>query len=144
MRYISLLIAGPMLALSNVCAQVTPMPLEVTLRLQDSTVITQDVSVRFVGYSDDRCPSDVLCFTAGHATALLQVTAPPGPSRYVAIRWPVAELNSQLSNTAFGFRFCFIALDPHPHAMRPVDPASYTVRFKVANERALAGCKHGA
>jgi hypothetical protein len=144
MRYITILAAGPMVTLSIACAQVAPTPLEATLRLQDSTAVGHDVSVRFVGYSDNRCPSDVLCFAAGHATVLLQVTAPSGPPRYVAMRWPVAELNSQLSDTAFGLRFCFIALDPHPQAKRPVNPASYTVRFKVAAEHELAGCKDGA
>jgi hypothetical protein len=117
---------------------------EVTLRLQELAPIRHDVSARFVGYVDNRCPTDLACLVPGHTSVLLHVLAPPMPSRLVALQWPIAESESQLDNTAFGFRFCFVSLEPHPHSRTAPDPASYRVRFKFGTERALTECKSGA
>jgi hypothetical protein len=119
-------------------------PSELDLQFQQSASIRSDVSVRFVGFADNRCPSDVACIHPGHVAALLQVSASPAPPRFVALEWPLPQSDPQLSNTAFGFRFCLVSIEPRPHSQRPVDPASYTLRMRVGTERDLPGCKNGA
>jgi|CXWL01.1.fsa_nt_gi hypothetical protein len=133
------LISGPISAVPIGAA-----PSEVALQLQQSASIRSDVSVRFVGFADNRCPSDVACIHPGHVAALLQVFASPAPPRFVALEWPLRQEDAQLSNTAFGFRFCLLSIDPRPHSQRPVDPASYKLRMRVGTERDLPECKNGA
>jgi hypothetical protein len=117
---------------------------EVALRFQELAQVRHDISARFIGYSDDRCPSDLACLVPGHTTVILEIHAPPMPSRYVAVEWPGNLRRGLLDETAFGLRFCFVSLEPLPHSTGPADPSKLTVRLLVATERTLERCRVGA
>jgi hypothetical protein len=118
---------------------------EVALRFQEQRQVRHDIWARFIGYSDDRCPSDRACLVPGHATVILEIHAPPMPSRYVAVESPgPSRGGGQLDQTAFGLRFCFLSLEPLPHSTGLAEPSKLIVRLLVATERTLERCKVGA
>ena len=114
-------------------------PQEVVLWLQEAAMISEDISVRFVGFVDERCPSDRRCAQQGEVIAWLELAPAVGPRRSVTLQSPPG-IDSRLAGTAFGFRFCFVGLNPRPHTQRNVNPAAHLIRFVMAPERKLTKC----
>jgi hypothetical protein len=122
------------LVLLAACAQATSAPLEArvgqtvdlavgeTARIQNS-----NVTVRFSSANDSRCPSDVVCVTAGDAAITVLLTG-AGSERSEAIyltRDPRAA-------TYGGYRFEAVELLPYPKSTGQGTDKTVTLRITQA------------
>ena len=81
-----------------------------------ASVNADAVRVRFVGANDSRCPSDVVCVTAGDAAIILELRGAG------AARADTVYLVRTPRSTSYGtFRFEAVDLQPYPvsHGTRP-------------------------
>ena len=98
------------------CSRATSAPVEVmagqSVQLaegQSASVNRDAVRVRFVGANDSRCPSDVVCVTAGDAAILLALSGAG------ATRTDTVYLVRTPRSTSYGtFRFEAVDLQPYP------------------------------
>ena len=118
-------------ALLAACSRATSAPADVkagqSVMLaegQSARVSSSNVVVRFVSANDSRCPSDVVCVSAGEALILLSL-AGAGASRTDTVR-----LVKQPSAVTYG-GFVFEALDlqPYPRSTGPVSGKTLTLRI---------------
>ncbi len=140
MRLLALFATGACVALSGASALPQRYRSQVTLWLQEAAFVSPEVSVRFIGFSDDRCPSNQRCAKPGDVMAWLEVTPDTGPRRYVTLQLPPG-LDSQFAATALGLRFCFVALEPYPGSEPKVNAAAHQIRFAIGAESQFAECK---
>lgn len=110
---------------------------DIDLRLHESKALSADgPSVKFLGFEDHRCPSDVACATAGYAYVVLAVQD-KGEEPRLVVASPVAivyrELERRQRHPTYSFHL--ESLEPRPLANGTVDPQSYVVRVRVENHK---------
>jgi hypothetical protein len=116
---------------------------EITYRAEDFTPRSQTVLLKpgkavalfNTGYtltfeavtSDSRCPTDVVCITAGTATIRLLLKPPP------FTRPPdlLLEMEPGKTTEAASYRFTFLDLLPAPVSTRSIRPADYRARLRI-------------
>ena len=122
------------IALLAACSRATSAPAEVkagqSIQLaegQSARVGNSTVTVQFVTANDSRCPSDVVCVSAGEAVISLAL-AGAGANRTETVR-----LVKQPSAVTYG-GFVFEALDlqPYPRSTGPVSAKTLTLRIGTA------------
>lgn len=116
------------------CSRATSSPLEAridqTVDLvagEAAQVENSAVVVRFAGVNDSRCPSDVVCVTAGDAAIALLLTG-AGPDRAETIylmREPKAVTYS-------GYRFEAVGVAPYPRSTGQGGARTLTMRITRA------------
>jgi hypothetical protein len=116
------------------CAQATSAPLEarvgqtVDLAVGEAArVQNTSVTVRFNGANDSRCPSDVVCVTAGDAaiTLLLGGAGADRSDVIYLVRDPKAA-------TYGGYRFEAVGLAPYPKSTGQGTDKTVTLRITQA------------
>ena len=94
---------------------------------QSAMVSSSTVVVRFVSANDSRCPSDVVCVSAGEAVISLSL-AGAGAGRTDTVR-----LVKQPSAVTYGgFVFEAADLQPYPKSTGPVSAKTLTLRVGSA------------
>ena len=94
---------------------------------RSAMVSSSTVVVRFVSANDSRCPSDVVCVSAGEAVISLSL-AGAGASRTDTVR-----LVKQPSAVTYGgFVFEATDLQPYPKSTGPVSAKTLTLRVGSA------------
>ena len=94
---------------------------------QSAMVSSSTVVVRFVSANDSRCPSDVVCVSAGEAVISLSL-AGAGAGRTDTVR-----LVKQPSAVTYGgFVFEATDLQPYPKSTGPVSTKTLTLRIGTA------------
>lgn len=113
----------------------TPPPIsaEIDLRLHESKALSPDgPRVKFLGFEDHRCPSDVACATAGYAYVVLAVQDKDEEPRLV-VPSPVSIVYRDLEKRQQHPKYSFHleSLEPRPLMNGKVDPQSYVVRIRI-------------
>lgn len=122
------------IALLGACARATSAPIEARVdqtvdlatgeaaRVENSVVV-----VRFGGAADSRCPSDVVCVTAGDAVVTLLMSGAG------ADRTDVVNLVKEPRSTTYGgFRFEAVGLAPYPKSTAQTTDKTLTLRITKA------------
>ena len=94
---------------------------------QSATVSNSTVVVRFVSANDSRCPSDVVCVSAGEAVISLSL-AGAGASRTDTVRL----VKQPGAVTYGGFVFEATDLQPYPKSTGPASAKTLTLRIGTA------------
>ena len=94
---------------------------------QSATVSNSTVVVRFVSANDSRCPSDVVCVSAGEAVISLSL-AGAAASRTDTVRL----VKQPRAVTYGGFVFEATDLQPYPKSTGPVSTKTLTLRIGTA------------
>ena len=121
------------LALLGACARATSAPADVkagqSILLsegQSARVSNSNVVVQFVAANDSRCPSDVVCVSAGEAVIALALSG-AGASRTDTVR-----LVKQPSAVTYGgYVFDALDLQPYPRSQGPVPAKALTLRVST-------------
>ena len=133
MRTIPLLIAS--LALVAACGRVTSTPSTQAVQLEighSAMVAGSSVRVQFVRAADSRCPSDVVCITAGEAV-IEMVFSGSGPAQTSTLRLGLKAVTASYG----GLVFEATALDPYP-SRQPALTQVVTLRITAQDSGALA------
>jgi hypothetical protein len=104
----------------------------VSLKLQErASVDGLNLNIHFVGYRDERCPSDVQCVWAGEAQAFFWMSGAGQKPQIVALRWDGAA--QPLKHTVrFGpYSLYLRSLEPRPVQASPVSPGAYRAVLQV-------------
>ena len=129
MRAIPSLIAS--LAIVTACGRLTTTPSTQAVQLQigqAAMVAGSSVRVQFVRAADSRCPSDVVCITAGEAVVEI-VFSGSGPAQTSTLRLGQKAVTA----TYGGLVFEATALDPYPSRQPAL---AQTVTLRVTASRA--------
>ena len=119
---------------AGACSRATSAPIEVvpgqSVQLPEgaSAVVSSDaVRVRFVGAGDSRCPSDVVCITAGDAVIVLALAGAG------AERTDTVYLSRPPRSVRYGaYRFEAVDLQPYPVSQGPRASKTLTLRVLKA------------
>ncbi len=104
----------------------------VTLALQERAALPDPkITVHFVGYRDDRCPSDVRCAWAGEAQAFFWVSGAGLRPRLLALPWDGAAQPDRKSQRVGAYRFYLLSLEPRPLQERSVFPTEYKAQLQI-------------
>ena len=129
---ITLLMAS--IALLTACSRATSAPADVkvgqSIQLaegQSAMVSNTSVVVQFVSANDSRCPSDVVCVSAGEAVISLSL-AGAAASRTDTVRL----VKQPRAVTYGGFVFEATDLQPYPKSTGPVSTKTLTLRIGTA------------
>jgi hypothetical protein len=105
----------------------TPVDREVVLAPGESTAVTSDLTLRFVGVpADSRCPADALCIHLGDAIVRIHVDAGATQAErelHTSDRKPVS---------VEGLRVELVQLAPYPFSSGPIQPGDYRATLRVA------------
>ena len=95
-------------------------------------VAEESLSVELTAVKDSRCPSDVRCVWAGHATVTLQVSKAGSAAESVTIgtRAPTS-MNLPFEATYGRYRFGLVSLEPGNSHSAPVALSLYRATVKV-------------
>lgn len=118
------------LALTTACSRATSAPAEIvpgqSIQLADgqsAQVSNTTVVVQFLGANDSRCPSDVVCVTAGDAAIALSFTG-AGAQRSDTLYL----VRTPRSANYGSYRFEAVDLLPYPTSRGQTAPRRFTVR----------------
>ena len=122
------------IALLTACSRATSAPADVkvgqSIQLaegQSAMVSNTSVVVQFVSANDSRCPSDVVCVSAGEAVISLSL-AGAAASRTDTVRL----VKQPRAVTYGGFVFEATDLQPYPKSTGPVSTKTLTLRIGTA------------
>ena len=122
------------IALLTACSRATSAPADVkvgqSIQLaegQSAMVSNTSVVVQFVSANDSRCPSDVVCVSAGEAVISLSL-AGAAASRTDTVRL----VKQPRAVTYGGFVFEATDLQPYPRSTGPVSTKTLTLRIGTA------------
>ena len=110
------------------CSRATSAPIEVSAGqsvqlAEGASASVAAVRVRFAGANDSRCPSDVVCVTAGDAAIILELGGWGDP------RTDTLFLARSPRSARYGaFRFEAVELVPYPVSQGPRSPKTLTLR----------------
>lgn len=76
--------------------------------------------------SDSRCPTDVVCVTAGEAVVRLKLVTPSGPNSFQLSSTPAR------STTIEGISFEVVLVKPDPVSTVQTKPSDYRVTLRVS------------
>ena len=122
------------IALLTACSRATSAPADVkvgqSIQLaegQSAMVSNTSVVVQFVSANDSRCPSDVVCVSAGEAVISLSLAGA------AASRTDTVRLVKQPHVVTYGgFVFEATDLQPYPKSTGPVSTKTLTLRIGTA------------
>lgn len=123
------------LSIAGACGRPASAPLEVAagqsiqLRTEETaSVAGTPVRVQFTRAADSRCPSDVVCITAGEAVIEL-VFSGSGATEGASLRLGQKPVTA----TYGGLVFEATALDPYPRSNQPSATQTLTLRVTTAS-----------
>ena len=107
---------------------------EFELSLGDTALLADtDIEITFsVVTGDSRCPSDVVCITAGQATILLLIRYPVAISNNIVASIPGLIPTPYRGNEKLpidGVRIKLLRLSPYPDTTKPHGPGAYRALF---------------
>jgi hypothetical protein len=106
----------------------------VTLGFQQlAQVPASGLSIQFVGYRDNRCPSDVTCAWAGEAQAHVWVTGTGFKPRLLTLAWDGGMRPERFTVHMGAHGFYLQSLEPRPLSAGSVNPADYKAVLKVTH-----------
>lgn len=77
------------------------------------------VQIQFIGYRDQRCPTNVQCISAGTAQAIFWVQPGEDAGQMVTLPWAGDAVK------AAGYSLQLKSLEPRPNTRKPPNPADY-------------------
>ncbi len=105
----------------------------VALALQQRVNLAESkLNVHFVGYRDDRCPSDVQCAWAGEARAFFWVSGAGLKPQVLTLSWDGSAQPERHSQRVGAFRFYLRSLEPRPLQAGGVVPTEYKAVLQVS------------
>ncbi len=139
MKKTHILAAAAVVAL-GACSRITSAPIDARVdqtvdlatgeaaRVENSSVI-----VRFTGANDSRCPSDVVCVTAGDAAISLLLSGSGADRVSVVYLTAGASTATRPASTVYGaYRFEAVALVPYPKSTVTNPDRTVTLRITRA------------
>ncbi|AKJ27146.1 hypothetical protein AAW51_0455 [Caldimonas brevitalea] len=93
--------------------------------------------LKFVGYHDTRCPSDVQCAVAGEARAFFWLTGENIKPQVVVLPWSGGEQGWKHAARAGAYEIRLLSLEPRPMLSRPVAPTEYKAVVAVRSRRTI-------
>jgi hypothetical protein len=104
----------------------SPIEKEVVIAPGETAAVASDLRVGFVQVDgDSRCPTDVVCITAGDA--LVRITLEVGSD---AVERDLHTRDKQPVSHA-GVRVELMKLDPYPLSSRPIQPGEYRATLRI-------------
>lgn len=133
LRLIILLIIGVVHAPELPASSTVPSKVQtVTLSLQERTNLdASKLSIHFVGYRDDRCPSDVQCAWAGEARAFFWVSGSGIKPQILTLLSDDSPQPNQNTRQIGAYRFYLRSLEPRPRHDGSVIPSKYKAVLQV-------------
>jgi hypothetical protein len=106
----------------------------VTLAFQErSRLFDSKLNVHFVGYRDDRCPSNVQCVWAGEAQAFFWVSGDDFKPQVVTVTWDGSLQPDKFSQRVGPYLFYLLSLEPRPIHGGKVNPQNYKAVLQVSH-----------
>ncbi|MCW7538092.1 hypothetical protein OOT46_09550 [Aquabacterium sp. A7-Y] len=107
-------------------ATVVGDPLELSMGFQGAAPPAPSAfQLKFVGYHDTRCPSDVQCGVAGEARAFFWLTGENIQSQVVVLPWSGGEQDWKHAVKAGNYEIRLVSLEPRPMHSKSVAPTEY-------------------
>jgi hypothetical protein len=109
-------------------------PAEQTLTLalqQRASLADAKLSIHFVGYRDDRCPSDVQCAWAGEARAFFWVSGDGLQPQVLTLPWDGSAQPDKHTQRIGSHRFYLRSLEPRPLQAGKIAPGEYRAVLQI-------------
>ena len=101
---------------------------EVKMKVGETTS-NEDISLKFVDYSDSRCPEGTTCISAGHVTVWMEMQSDTA-TRNFAIGNEESPYEIQFS--AMNYNVRFIDLTPHPKEGKTIKTSDVKLHLQVS------------